>query len=209
MTNLFRFFDFDSNAGNAPGAPQLGGSFTISLGRTGSRLQPPFIRNGFLWTCQHVGLDNTNGSYGGGGAGSTVDRSGIQWWKFQSSSTGNPLSYTASGLLYDNRTSNPWWYYMPSLAVNSNNVILVGFSGSSPNNYISALYSGVRADGTTILPPIVTQSGNAYFTGSWGDYSFTTVDPTNNRTLWTIQVFANNVSPYPWGDWIVSALPSP
>ncbi len=182
---------------NPSGAPQLGGTNTPAFAATGSRLQMGVIRNGYLWTCQHAGLDNANGTYTN--SGSTVNRSGIQWWKFQLNSTGTPLTYSASGMVYDSATSNPWWYYMPSLAVNSNNVILVGFSGSNPNNYISALFSGVRADGATILPPIVTQSGNAYFTGSWGDYSFTTVDPTDNRTLWTIQGFANNVSPYPWG----------
>lgn len=103
---------------------------------------------------------------------------------------------------------------MPSLAVNSNNVILVGFSGSNPNNYISALYSGVRADGATLIPPVMCQAGTTYDDGTfpaWGDYSFTSVDPTDNRTLWTIQGFVSNTGyrGSPWADWITSITTSP
>ena len=36
----------------------------IDLGNVGSRLMNAVIRDGYLWTCQHVGLD-TNGTYSG------------------------------------------------------------------------------------------------------------------------------------------------
>ena len=80
------------------------------------------IKNSALWTCHHVGLDNTQGSYDGNESGSTVDRSGLQWWKLQLNATGTPLTYSDSGMVYDNASSNPYWYYYPSLAVNASGV---------------------------------------------------------------------------------------
>ena len=132
------------------------------------------IRNGYLWTCQHAGLDNANGTYTN--SGSTVNRSGIQWWKFQLNSTGTPPTYSASGMVYDSATSNPWWYYMPSLAVNSNNVILVGFSGSNPNNMARKVVAviGVRWLGMAFFvrePGVVFMPLYGFFPGEisfWG-----------------------------------------
>ena len=170
------------------------------------------IRNGYLWTCQHVGLNSADGTYSGDQTGSSVNRSGIQWWKLQLNSTGTPLTYSASGIVYDRATSNPWWYYMPSLAVNWQNAMPLGFSGSSTTNYISAFRAGRTADGTLLGNPIVIQMGTAYYTNDvrWGDYSYTTVDPADNQTFWTIQSFATNNFPAPgWSDWLMSVKPGP
>jgi hypothetical protein len=50
------------------------------------------FRNGFLWTCHHVGLDSTNGTYSGGVSGSSVNRSAVQWLKLQTNAAGDPLT---------------------------------------------------------------------------------------------------------------------
>ena len=214
LTNSTRYFDFDSNPTAAPGAPQLGGSKRVSLGFTGSRPQMAVIRNGYLWTCQHVGLDNTSGTYGGDETGSTVNRSGIQWWRLKLNLTGTPLTYASSGVVYDNAASNPYWYYMPSLAVNWANVMLLGFSGSSASNYISAFYTGRQAGGEVLAHPVLAQAGSAYVDSiysviQWGDYSYSTVDPADNLRFWTIQGFATNTAGRAWSDWIGSIKPGP
>ncbi len=207
--NSFRYFDFDSNPGGAPGAPQLGGTNTLTLGASGSRLQMAVILNSNLWTCQHVGLDTTNGTYAGVASGLSVNRSAIQWWKFQLNSTA--LAYSTSGMICDNAANNPYWLYMPSLAVNTQNVVLLGFSGSSSNSYISAFYTARKADGTMMLPPLLIQAGSAYvsYPRRWGDYSYTTVDPIDNQTFWTVQSYATSTSNYFWSDWVVSVKPGP
>ncbi len=173
------------------------------------------IRNGYLWACQHVGLNSANGNYDGDESGSSVDRSGVQWWKLQLNTTGTNLTYSASGMVYDNSTTSPWWYYMPSLSVNSSNVMLVGFSGSSRSNYISALYSARLPGGTMIGAPVLIQAGstNGYVVNPpgvvrWGDFSYTTVDPNDNQTFWTIQGFATHTThEYNWASWIVPVKP--
>ncbi len=101
---------------------------------------------------------------------------------------------------------------MPSLAVNWANVMVVGFSGSSASNYVSAFYSGLKADGTPLAQPVLIQAGSAYYvppSARWGDYSFTSVDPSDNQTLWTVQSYATSTSGYFWSDWIVSIRPGP
>jgi hypothetical protein len=81
------YYDFDGTNSvyalvSGGGAPQAGGTNTIALGPTGSQLTMAFIRNGYLWTCQHIGLSGTSGGYMGDETGSTVDRSAVQWVNF-------------------------------------------------------------------------------------------------------------------------------
>ena len=141
---------------------------------------------------------------------SAVNRSGIQWWKFQLNSTGTPRTYSTGGMIYDGAASNPYWYYMPSVAVNWQNELLLGFSGSSSNSYISAYYTGRMADGTFLAQPVLIKPGTAYdgAYGFWGDYSYTSVDPIDNQTFWTVQSYATSTRK-PWSDWILSVKPGP
>ena len=201
------YFDFDNDPTGTYGAPQLGGTLRVNFGRQGSRLHMAVIRNGYLWTCQHVGLDNPGGTY----SGSTVDRSGIQWWRLQVFSTG--LTDAGHSIVFDNASIGPVWFYMPSLAVNCANAIVLGYSGSSGSTYINAYYTARMADGTIPAQSVVIQNGNSYnqYAGpprGWGDYSFTTVDPVDNQTFWTVQCFAaatdNGLN---WSDWVVSLIP--
>ena len=75
-------------------APQTNGSPAIRLNQTGSRLMMAVIRDGALWTCHHVGLSGTNGSYSGNATGTNVDRSAVQWLKLTTDTNGNFLSVT-------------------------------------------------------------------------------------------------------------------
>ncbi|MBU6399001.1 MAG: hypothetical protein KGS61_01660, partial [Verrucomicrobia bacterium] len=206
------YYDFDDATSTLPLAPEGSScSYSIELYRDGSRLQMATIRNGYLWTCQYVGLSGTGGSYSGTDTGAAVDRSGIQWWQLQLNSSGTPLTYVRSGMVYDSASSNPWWYYMPSLAVNWQNQAVLGFSGSSANNYIGAFYTWVMGNGATLGSNVVLTNGSSCAAIWWGDYSFTTVDPMDNQTIWTIQGFASNEGgpPYCWSDWIASVKPGP
>jgi hypothetical protein len=70
--------NFSSFPGSGISAPQLGTTNGVDLYSIGSRLMMATIRNGFLWTCQTVGLSGTNGTYLGDYSGMGVDRSAIQ-----------------------------------------------------------------------------------------------------------------------------------
>ena len=91
--------------------------------------------------------------------------------------------------------------YYPSLAINASGAVVIGYSGSGPSDYASgyAVTGSLALDGKSINfgSAIETAAGqgtyDVTFGGSsnrWGDYSSTTVDPTNPNDFWTVQEFA-------------------
>ncbi|MCP5526335.1 MAG: hypothetical protein H7A47_05950 [Verrucomicrobiales bacterium] len=172
-----------------------------------------------FWTCHHVGLDGTDGDYDGG----TVDRSAIQWLKLQLSSGAVTMSHSSHGRVYHSASSNPCWYYMPSIAVNAAGDMVLGFSGSRATEHIGAFFAGRTAGGLTTKPYLI-QAGRAYYASvtktippdsapsvRWGDYSFTSLDPDGSR-FWTVQEYAEadaaNEPENAWGTWIMAVQPA-
>ena len=184
------YYDLDDTSVAAPQATAEGG-IGITLGPVGSRLAMTVSRNGFLWTCQAIGLSGTNGVY----SGTNVDRTGAQWLRLGVDAIGGNLNYNAHGRIYDNKAAtNATYYYFPSLMVNCAGDMVAAFSGSSATNYIGAYYSWRLAGGVMIETPRVIQAGLTNYivsSGRWGDYSATTLDPTDDWSFWTIQEYAN------------------
>jgi len=145
------------------------------------------VRNGFLWTCQTVGLSGTNGTYTGDASGTNVDGSAIQWLAFEISPDATTLTLFDHGRVFDPAASNAEWYYFPSLAVNCAGDMVAGFSGSSPTNYVGAFYSWRLSSGTVLGQPRQFQAGIVSSASRFGDYSATSWDPTNDWSFWTIQ----------------------
>src|SRR6266480_3072494 len=82
--------------------------------------------------------------------------------------------------------------FVPSLMVNGNGDMLMGFSGSSVNNYISAFYSWRLASGSVLAQPGLIRSGSKnYDSFLWGDYSATKLDPADDLSLWTVQAYSD------------------
>ncbi len=201
--------------GMAVFAPQTNGT-PINLHPVGSRLSATLIRDGFLWTCQAIGLKGTNGTYVGNQFATTVDRTGAQWLRAKLDESGG-ISYSAHGRVYDRRTSNPSFYFFPSLMVNCAGDMVMGFSGSSATDYIGAYYTWRLCDGTTLTPPRLIRAGLTNYIdfgdGRWGDYSATTLDPTDDWSFWTVQEYADptgagDVGSYPWKTVIANIKPA-
>ncbi len=150
----------------------------------GSRLMTAVIRNGGLWTCQHVGLDGPNAEYDGG----TVDRTAIQWIRLHVNATDYTLTYDSHGRIYDPSETDPFYYCYPSLMVDAQDLPLIGFSRSSASTFIGASYTWILSG--SALPPRPLFSGVAfYLRARWGDYSYTCLD-SDGTTFWTIQEYA-------------------
>jgi hypothetical protein len=214
------YFDLDRTAQASPiGAPhpyfQVPNPTPLDLSRTGSRLTTTVIRDGYLWTSHHVGLDGTDGIYDGDATGQSVDRSGIQWIRLRVGTgivPGDTLSYDSHGRIYDDCDLTPRWYSFPSLAVNTVGGVIFGFSGSSETEYISALYSFRMSDGTITATPLLLKSGEGEFMQTLrGDYSQTCLDPADSLTFWTVQEYARPIgsTPAQWGTWIGKVTISP
>jgi hypothetical protein len=215
------YYDLDGTNVGVVGGPHTTapakGSAGIDLGILGgSRLAMSAIRNGFLWTCHTVGLSGTNGSYSGDQTGTGLDRSAIQWLSLEVDNIGSSLGYAAHGRAYDDlSTTNAHYFYMPSIMVNCAGDAVMGFSGSSITNYVGAYYSSRLPNAVTLVPPRLIRDGLvAYPDNRWGDYSATTLDPTDDWSFWTVQQYAdpaggNDFGDYPWETVVARIRPQP
>jgi hypothetical protein len=92
-------------------------------------------------------------------------------------------------------------YYYGSIAANANGDVVLGYTRSSSSEFASA-YASVGSTSGGVLSfgsPILLHAGTAYFSlfGSperWGDFSATSLDPSNSNSFWTVQEFATTDS---------------
>jgi hypothetical protein len=135
---------------------------------------------------------------------SVNNRSAIRWYKINVSTLIDEFGTIAAADL---------WFSFPSIAVDADAGLLIGFSGSNPSQYVGCYYSGRQADD----PPGQTSDPIQYKEGTgsinnidgfgrnrWGDYSLTTLDPTDGYTFWTIQGYGRSSANSIWGTWFAS-----
>jgi hypothetical protein len=179
-----------------PAARQLGSNRTIDTGdgrlsssvvRQTGELLTTHTTGGIIWVAQSIKNGNSN------------SRASILWYKINEASN----TVLQSGTIGDSSKS----FYYPSVAVNPDGDVVIGFTASSSTSYAScyAVVGSTTAGTTTFGTPLLLKAGVAsyYETFSstlnrWGDYSATTVDPVQPNHFWTIQEFA--ASPTGSGD---------
>jgi hypothetical protein len=195
-------FTWSSNGGAEEGfAPQKDSAKLIDTGDT--RMQSVVVRNGSIWGAHTIFLP----------AGGSPTRASVQWWQL---TTAAAPTLVQRGVIDDpNPADGTNFYAFPSLAVNANNDMLIGYSRFSVNQHPSANYA-FRAGtdpANTLRDDTVLKAGEAsYFktfggsSNRWGDYSNTVVDPANDLDMWTIQEYAathvgTSESSNRWGTW--------
>src|SRR5439155_813168 len=107
------------------------------------------------------------------------------------------------------------FYYMPSLMVSGQGHMALGCSGSNSNEFIGAYSCGrLATDPLGSMQTILQlKAGGASYKrldgtiNRFGDYSYTSLDPNDDMTLWTIQEYATSTANI-WGTWI-SQLKAP
>jgi FG-GAP-like repeat len=117
----------------------------------------------------------------------------VRWYQFNV--TGG--NFPASPVQQQNWTNgnDGLWRWMPSIAADQNGNVAIGYSASSPAQFPSIRYAGRLAiDAMNNLPQgeaIMTVGGGAQLSGMgrWGDYSMTTVDPSDNKTFWHVNEY--------------------
>lgn len=126
------------------------------------------------------------------------NRIAIQWYRIDAA-TGALLE---QGMISDTDLD----LFYPSIAANKNGVVVIGCNGSSIDTFISSFaYIGQTVAGTTTFGNrILLQSGRDDYQGEdlilgadadsrWGDYSATSVDPTDPTQFWTIQMIPTDI----------------
>lgn len=181
------------------GAPQPG--LPNSIRADDDRIHSCMYRNGSLWTAQTIFLP----------AGSSPDVSAVQWWQISLPSLGvpqrtiieGPRDVGVVGVLGkgEEAPSNPAFRAYPSLAVNANEDVLIGYSVFSSTTFPSSGYSfrlGTDAPGA-LQSEVVTTDGVSLYQRlddnephRWGDYSAAVVDPINDRDMWTVQEYSGS-----------------
>lgn len=85
-------------------------------------------------------------------------------------------------------------FFYGSVAVNKSGGVVIGFTESGKSQFASAYaVAGMTINGKTVFgDPLLLQEGVAsYRRTRWGDYSATTLDPSNSKSFWTIQEWAS------------------
>ncbi|MGE5693457.1 MAG: thrombospondin type 3 repeat-containing protein, partial [Candidatus Zixiibacteriota bacterium] len=178
--------------GFADFAPQLGSARKIMC--NDARAQNTVYRNGFLWCAHTIFLPAGSGT-----------RSSVQWWKI------SPAGAVSQRGRMDDAAGN-LFYAFPSIAVNKNDAVLIGYSRFSASQFAGGNYAyRTAADpANTLRNDTVLKAGEAKYDkdfGSgfnrWGDYTNTVVDPVNDVDMWTIQQYAaSRINPFDrWGTW--------
>ncbi|MEO8413366.1 MAG: T9SS type A sorting domain-containing protein [Ginsengibacter sp.] len=170
----------DEQLGNL--APQLGESRKIAV--NDSRISSAEMIHGKIWCAHHIALP-----------ASGFNHTAVQWWQLSTSGT----------ILQRGRIDDPDGLvsrYYPTIAVNDEENVIIGYTVSSPTTRINAAYSTRTAstainttDDEYIFKGGISTYWKDYGSGRarWGDYSHSAVDPVTGN-LWTIQQYADQRS---------------
>lgn len=168
------------------------------------RLFAAYLRNGSIWTAHNIGVNNTGTTTG------TRTRNGSRWYEISGVSSATP-AVAQSGTLFAQTGSNDFDqrnFWIPSVMVSGQGHMALGASIAGTNEFVNGVTAGRLASdapGTLRTPIALTTSTTAYNPPGddgargarrWGDYSYTSLDPCDDMTMWTIQEFCDATNSY-------------
>jgi hypothetical protein len=153
-----------------------------------------------LWTAHAIGVSGTGG-YVAQENFVAEARTASRWYEI-----GNIYSkptLTQFGTLYDpstitGRRANS--YFNPSIAANGQGYAALAGTVTAYNEHLNVFVAGRHAEEGKGMLGERTRATNARalyalfpgsYSGRWGDYSQTVVDPDDDQTIWTFQEYAN------------------
>lgn len=145
-----------------------------------------------LWTAHNFRVTTA------GIASSTGNRIGCRWYELQNL-TATP-TVRQSGTVFDSATTNFNRYWMPTVAMTLQGHAVFGSSVGGDARRAEIAVTGRLASqtlGQMDTPPVIAQGTTFNYnvetsgTQRWGDYSMTSVDPTDGMTIWTNQQYCN------------------
>lgn len=167
------------------------------------RLFAATMRNGRLWTAHNIEVNAS------GVANSSGNRNGSRWYELNVPVGAGTPTITQSGTIFDPAATNPVYNWIPSVMVSGQGHAAFGMSQAGLANRANAATVGRLvgdAAGTTGTPVAYTASATAYNPPSdpgsagtgrrWGDYSYTSLDPLDDMTMWTVQEFCDATNSY-------------
>ena len=111
-----------------------------------------------------------------------------------------------SGTVFDTTATTPTSYFMGAIMVNGQGHAALGMTQAGATARVNSAVTGrLASDPAGAMDAPVAFSNNTSFaynvqTGvadqRWGDYSYTSVDPDDDQTLWTLQQYVNATNSY-------------
>src|SRR6266513_306640 len=141
----------------------------------------------------------------------------VRWYQFNV--TGGNFPATAVQQQSWDNGADGLWRFMPSIAVDENGNMAIGYSTSSASIFPSIRYAGrLTTDPLNDLgqgEAIMTNGGGSQTDtrGRWGDYTMTTIDPADNITFWHTNEYYQATATVDWftrvGKFAFAAGPTP
>jgi len=169
---------------------------TAKLDTLGDKLMTPLVYQNLggtesLWASQTVN-NNQNGT------GPTA----IRWYQFNV--TGNTIPATPVQQQTFNNGADGLWRFMPSIAVDAQGNMAIGYSVSSSTTEPAIKYAGrLASDSLNSLAQgeaqLIAGAGHqTHSAGRWGDYSGMSIDPSDNLTFWHTNEYFSATSSASW-----------
>ncbi|MCA1634524.1 MAG: lamin tail domain-containing protein [Acidobacteria bacterium] len=188
---------------------------TGNLDALDDRLMTAHIRAGRLWTAHAISVLATGVSSGT----NAERRDAVRWYELVVPPTTGTPTVNQSGTVFDTAATRATSreFFIPSVMVSGQGHAALGYSTAGTPFRADAATNGRLAGdalGTLGAVNIYTASSTAYNPPSdpgsprrWGDYSFTSLDPKDDMTMWTVQQFCNSTNTY--GAQVVKLLAPP
>ena len=203
---------------NPAGAPSLSANVAVAVPTTGlpipvphpggavpldaidDRLLQAVLRNGRLWTTHQFEVNGSGVAQPGGG------RNAVRWYELQNLATAPSL--VQSGTVFDPSGSTPASFWFGAIMPSGQGHVALGMTTAGAATRVNAAVTGRLASdalGTMNGAPVVYSPNTSFaynVQGSpatrqrWGDYSYTSVDPDDDMTLWTLQEYVDAADSY-------------
>jgi hypothetical protein len=177
-----------------------------NLNAQDDRLFAAHLRNGRLWTAHNIAVNNVGTTAG------TRTRNGARWYELEGITAPGVPALVQSGTVFTataNNTTDQPHFFFPTVMVSGQGHALMAMSTAGTTTRIDATATGRLAGdppGTMNPPAPFTASdfsynppgdpGVAVYGRRWGDYSYTVVDPIDDMSMWTIQMFCDATNSY-------------
>jgi len=131
-------------------------------------------------------------------------RTGQRWYEIGNLS--GALNLVQSGTVFDSAVTNPTHHWMGAIMVNGQGHAALGMSRGGAATFVNTEFTGRLAGaalGTMEAPTQYSSNTATLFNlqssasrQRWGDYSYTSVDPNDDMTMWTLQEYPNAPNSY-------------
>jgi len=186
---------------------------TRGLDDLDDRLFAAVIRDGHLWTAHNVAVDAS-----GNASAASPNRDAVRWYDLD---LAGPTVHQ-SGTVFDGAANSYTNYWMGSIMPSGQGHVALGLNRAMSTTVVAAGAVGRLASdalgtmrGFSLIQNSTADkyddaSFNPNPTNRWGDYTYTSLDPCDDMSLWTTQEYiAGSLNPP--SDWgvVAARLPAP